>query len=62
MLRFPEFLLASALGSTHSAGRCRPLFARFTATMAESDFFKSFTIGFGLTLLSVAAPYDYGAI
>jgi hypothetical protein len=30
--------------------------------MAESDFFKSFTIGFGIILLSVAAPYDYGAI
>jgi hypothetical protein len=38
------------------------LFACFTATMAESDFFKSFTIGFGVTLLSIAAPYDYGAI
>ena len=32
------------------------------ATVAESDFFKSFTIGFGVALLSVAAPYHYGAI
>ena len=51
MLRLSEFPLAPALGSTGSAERCRPLFACFTATMAESDFSRLFVIGFGTFLL-----------
>ncbi len=51
MLRPCEFPSAPTLGSICSAGRFRPLFAGFTATMVESDFSKPFVIGFELLLL-----------
>jgi hypothetical protein len=43
-LAFPS---APALGSTNSAAGCPALFVGFTATMARSDFSRSYIIGYG---------------
>ena len=50
------FPLGSALGSTGSAEADAPLFAGFTATMAESDFSMPFIIGYGLLLSFAILP------
>ena len=43
-----ELPLTAALGSICSVGRFRPLFAGFPATMAASDFFRSFISVYGV--------------
>ncbi len=60
-LWLPGFPLGPALRFPGSAGPERPLFAGFVATMAGSDFFRSFISVYGF-LLYVAAPHDSGAI
>jgi len=47
--------LGSALGSIDSAGTEVPLFADFTATIAESDFSMPGIIGYGFPFLCVPA-------
>ena len=55
MLWSREFPLVEALPSGDSAGACAPLFAAFTGTIASSDFFIPYIIGYGI-LLPAAAP------
>ena len=55
MLWLRGFPLVSALRSIDSAGTGVPLFANFTATMPESDYFNSFIVDSDY-LLSSAAP------
>ena len=50
-----EFPLVEALPSGDSAGACAPLFAAFNGTIASSDFFIPYIIGYGI-LLPAAAP------
>ena len=54
--------LGPALPSSNSAGPEEPLFAAFSGTVTESDFFQSFIIGLRINSFPLRPLYDRGAI
>ena len=54
--------LGPALPSSNSAGLEGPLFAAFSGTMAESDFFQSFIIGLRNNSFPLRPLYDKGRL